>query len=374
MPKTLVRGARTLLQIAVFFAAAASAAHATCIEAKATGDVHRIYGQLILVGFKGLTAADDGVKEVLSDLEQGYAGGLVFFRRNIASADQIRKLTGLLKPGAAGFLPFLAVDEEGGKVERLTPRNGFTRQPKARDVALRGPEAARAIYDQMAGEVASAGFNFNLGPVVDLDLRENNPVIGKLGRSYGKDPKIVGEYARVFVAAHRNKKIATALKHFPGHGSSRKDSHLAIVDVTGIWQRDELVPYRALIADGMADAVMLAHLINREFWSPGNLPATLSGDAVKMLREELKFDGVIVSDDLQMKGVAERHPLAQAIVLSLAAGSDIVLIGNVLVHQPETARFAVRTIEQAVARGELDQARLEQSFCRVVNLKKMVGG
>jgi len=299
---------------------------------------------------------------------------VVFFRRNITSAKQVRSLTSLFSVRAGEITPFLAVDEEGGKVERLTPRNGFSRQPTARSIASRGPKAARQIYTQMVDEVAAAGFNFNLGPVVDLDLRRDNPVIGKLNRSYSSDPEVVAEYAQVFIEVHRQRKIATALKHFPGHGSSRRDSHLSVVDVTGDWKRDELIPYRELIADGLADAVMMAHLINRELWSLENLPATFSSQAVKILRQDLKFDGVIVSDDLQMQAIAKSHPLAQAIVKSLAAGNDMVLIGNVKIQQPEAARFAVRTISDAVARGDLDHNRLEKSFCRVMKLKRESAG
>ncbi len=323
-----------------------------------------------MAGFSGRAPSDKGVKEVLSHIREGYLGGVVFFGRNLTNAKQIRKLTGLLKDETAEFVPFLAIDEEGGKVERLIPGNGFKRQPRANVIVSRGPKAARAIYEGMASEIADAGFNFNLGPVVDLNLRPSNPVIGKLGRSYGKDPEVVAEYAEIFIKAHRSKSIATALKHFPGHGSSRKDSHVSLVDVTGDWQREELIPYRELTSDKLADAVMTGHLINREIWSSTNLPATLSGEAVTMLRDELKYDGVVISDDLQMKGIAKRHPLAQAIVLALAAGNDIVLIGNVLVHQPETAKFAVRTIEEAVANGDLDRSKLEASYCRVIQLKK----
>jgi beta-N-acetylhexosaminidase len=366
--------ARGQLLAAVLFLLATGPANASCIEAKSVANLHRIYGQLVMIGFTGSSASHQGVKEALQQVKQGYAGGLVFFGRNITSAKQVRGLTGLFSARASTIAPFLAIDEEGGKVERLTPRNGFTKQPTARAIASRGPKSARQIYSRMAGDVAAAGFNFNLGPVVDLDLRRNNPVIGKLGRSYGSDPEIVAEYAEVFIEAHRQKKIATALKHFPGHGSSRRDSHLSVVDVTGDWKPAELIPYRELIADGLVDAVMMAHLINREVWSSKNMPATFSSDAVKMLREDLKFQGVIISDDLQMGAIVKNHPLAQAIVQSLAAGNDVVLIGNVKIQQPEAARFAVRTISQAVANGELDYSRLEQSFCRVMRLKSKSAG
>lgn len=373
-PKHFLSGAKRLLLAVALFSVAAGPVNGACIDAKSVANADQLYGQLVMIGFTGSAASHKGVNEALLQVEQGYAGGLVFFGRNIISAKQVRTLTGLFSKSAGGMAPFLAVDEEGGKVERLTSRNGFTNQPTAKSIASRGPKSARKIYIRMAGDVAGAGFNFNLGPVVDLDLRASNPIIGKLKRSYSSDPEVVAEYAQMFIEAHRQRGIATALKHFPGHGSSRKDSHLSVVDVTGDWKPDELIPYRELIADGLVDAVMMAHLINRKSWSQGNLPATFSSKAVKMLREDLKFDGVIVSDDLQMGAIAKDHPLAKAIVKSLAAGNDMVLIGNVKIQQPEAAKFAVRTIADAVAAGDLDYRRLEQSFCRVMKLKRKPPG
>ena len=347
-----------------------AATRASCIAAKSTGaEKHRIYGQLVMVGFTGQFASDAGVQEARRDLFEGYAGGLVFFRRNVESAIQLRTLTDDLKENLE-YPPFLAIDEEGGRVERLTHRNGFTKQPSAAVLAARGPEMARQSYDLMARELAAAGLNFNLGPVVDLNLRKTNPIIGSLDRAYSDDPEVVVKYAQVFVDAHRAHGIVTALKHFPGHGSSRQDSHDTVVDVTGDWQKVELSPYRQLIHGDYADAVMITHLINRAHWSPQNLPATLSAKAVALLRDELRFEGVVLSDDLQMQAIAKDFPLARAIVQALAAGNDMVLIGNVLEQQPDVARFAVKAIETAVENGELEFAKLEQSFCRIVQLKE----
>ncbi len=366
----IVRLLRLLMASAFANAVLSAMAQASCIEAKSVTSPHQLYGQLVMVGFTGSVISHRGVKQALLDIEEGYAGGLVFFGRNISNVKQIRALTDHLKPDTALFTPFLAIDEEGGKVERLTQRQGFAKHPSAAAIVSRGPKAAREIYASMAGDVAAAGFNFNLGPVVDLNLRKNNPVIGSLGRSFGSDPEVVAEYAQMFVEAHRKAGIATALKHFPGHGSSRTDSHKSVVNVTSDWREQELQPYRELIRDDMADAVMITHLVNHKRWSKDNLPATLSGEAVIILRQELDFDGVVLSDDLQMEAVAGDYSLASAIVRALDAGNDIVLIGNVLRHQPDVARFTVGVIENAVASGELNLARLEESFCRVIALKR----
>ena len=357
---------------AAVFTFASTSAQATCIETLIVPSRQHIYGQLIVVGFEGRRARDAGVKEVLSHIEDGYLGGLLFFARNMSNAGQVRALTRLLNNDGDVMAPFLAIDEEGGKVQRLTNKNGFRHQPNARVVASRGLKNAQKVYRQMAAEVSRAGFDFNLGPVVDLNLRKSNPVIGRLGRSYGSDPGIVSDFAQVFIEAHRNLGIATALKHFPGHGSSRQDSHTREADVTGDWKEVELEPFQELIATSLTDAVMVAHLINRAEWSKDNLPATLSSQAVGLLRNKMNYDGLIISDDLQMKAVARNHTLEQAIIKALGAGIDMVLIGNVLVQQPDTARFAVKIIEKAVAEGTLDHGRLEESFCRVIELKKRI--
>jgi beta-N-acetylhexosaminidase len=340
-----------------------------CITAKSVDAPHKIYGQLVMTGFTGQTAKDPGVTEAAADLREGYAGGLLFFNRNITSPAQLKALSRHLKQGVE-FPPLLAIDEEGGRVQRLTHKQGFSHQPSAAEVSATGREAARKTYGELAGEVAGAGLNFNLGPVVDLNLRPGNPIIGRLGRSYGRDAGTVAGYARVFVEEHRARGVITALKHFPGHGSSRQDSHEAVVDVTADWKPEELIPYRTLIEAKMADAIMLGHITNRSNWSSQNLPATFSPDAVAILRSDFRYDGVIVTDDLQMDAVAREHLLADAIVRSLDAGNDIVIIGNVLNQQPQPARFAVKIISDAVKAGDLNQEQLERSFCRIVELKK----
>ena len=297
-------------------------------------------------------------------------GGLILFEKNIVNPPQLRALTRFLISAEAPALPFLAVDEEGGSVERLVRRKGFTYHRGARLTRRHlNPAKAYEAYLAMAVELSSAGLNLNLGPVVDLELNPDNPIVARTGRSYGVHPLAVARYAASFVEAHRRLHLVTALKHWPGHGSSSRDSHLQFVDVTRQWQPVEIEPFRRLVHADLADMVMSAHIHHDSWGDAAGRPASLSASAIARLRDEVGFDGVVVTDDLQMRAVLSRQSLAEAIVLALKAGNDMVLIGNALVSEPTRADFAVEVIERAVAEGELDFGRLLRSYRRVMALK-----
>lgn len=332
----------------------------------------KLYGQLLIVGFTGTTPDDPGVRQASEDLRRGLVGGLIAFERNIVDEPQ---LTGLLQhftSQASAEPPFLAVDQEGGAVQRLARLENMRREPSARWVgANTSPKEAEALYGEMAGRMAELGFNLNLAPVVDLDFGWRNPVIGGLGRSFGQDPEVVARYAGAFVEGHRAHGVLTALKHWPGHGSSAADPHVAVADVTDTWQDNERAPFAALLDAGQADMIMTGHVHHRGWGDGDGLPASLSPSAVRFeLRRKLGFDGVVVTDDIQMESALAGRSLAEAIVLALAAGNDIVLIANMLEHQSDVGRYGVDAIRQAVADGRLDLEALKQSYRRVISLKQ----
>jgi beta-N-acetylhexosaminidase len=332
----------------------------------------QLYGQLLIVGFTGTRPDDPGVRRASEDLRHGRVGGLIAFERNIVDAPQLSRLLAHLRDTPAAQPPFLAVDQEGGAVQRLRRLQTLRRAPSARWVGANlSPREAQERYGEMAGAMGELGFNLNLGPVVDLDFGPRNPVIGRLRRSYGANPCAVVRYAGAFIAAHRAHGILTALKHWPGHGSSLADPHVAVADVTGTWQDREQRPFAALIASGKADMIMTGHVHHRDWGEGDGRPASLSPSAVKVaLRQKLGFDGVVMTDDIQMASALDGRSLAEAIVLALAAGNDIVLIANILDYQPDVARFGVRAIRQAVADGRLDLEALKRSYRRVVALKQ----
>jgi beta-N-acetylhexosaminidase len=214
-------------------------------------------GQMVMVGFTGDSADAAGVRAVREQVARGEIGGVMFLRTNVASLTAVRGINRSLIAARPWLPPFIALDQEGGQIERLTAAVGFAEIPSARAVAAQTPDRARVIYAGLADDLARLGFNVNFGPVVDLDLNPDNPIIARYGRAYGADPVEVVARASAFVEAHHDAGIATSLKHFPGHGSSTEDTHDGFVDVTGLWQPVELAPYQAMIDAGLADMVVV---------------------------------------------------------------------------------------------------------------------
>ncbi len=333
--------------------------------------LHQMYGQLVIKGFAGLTAGDRRVRKVRNAIQQGLLGGVILYQKNIKNPKQVAALTQVFRTADARYTPIIAVDEEGGAVERLNRRKGFRYTPGHFRMQQRNTVAqARKRYDGMAKELVRAGFNTNLGPVVDLRINPDNPVIARNRRSFGLHPLYVARYAQSFVAAHEAASIGTALKHWPGHGSSTKDTHWRFVDVTKHWKRVEIEPYRRLLANGYSGMIMTSHIYHRDWGNGKDLPASLSPIAIKtMLRDELGYDGVVITDDLQMRSISSKRDLGEAIIMALAAGNDIALIGNVLAQAPENPDFAVRAIARGVREGRLNFKQLFRSWQRVIAYK-----
>ena len=335
-------------------------------------------GQMIMVGFPGDDENDEGVRAVRAQLNEGTIGGVVLFPANINGRKQVKHLIAFLRNARSNPRPFIAVDQEGGTVQRLKPWNGFKWFPSAASVA-RNPsfgsrEAAERLYGEMAAELADVGFNMNLGPVIDLNTNPGNPVIGARGRSFGEDPDIVTPLAAAFIRAHRAANIATVAKHFPGHGSSVADSHKRLADVSRTWREVELEPYRRLAGQGLLDGVMLGHLYHPRFSDLEDVPASLSAKATGALRNEnwLNFDGVIVSDDMEMGAVREAHSPEDLAVKAVQTGTDIVIFSNLLTQDPALGSRLNGALAGAVCDGRISRAQVEGSYRRIVGLKRQL--
>jgi beta-N-acetylhexosaminidase len=331
--------------------------------------------QLLLVGFRGLAAAD--APGVMADIGERGLGGVVLFSRdqltgglrNVQSPDQVTQLVADLRAAARVAPLIVAIDEEGGLVARLGPDHGFppTRSP-AELGATGDPSQTRAAAAQMAGTEAWVGITLNLAPVVDLDINPDKPIIGALDRSFGADPATVIAHARAFIQAHHDAGVECAIKHFPGHGSATGDTHLGVVDVTDVWSRTELEPFAALTADGTTDAVLTAHIFNANL--DPTYPATLSAATIDgVLRGELGWSGPVVSDDLQMRAIADAYGFEETIALALEAGIDLLLIANQLVYEPDVVSRAVDVIEGLVTSGRIAEDRLDASIARTASLR-----
>ena len=221
------------------------------------------------------------------------------------------------------------------------------------------------INAQMMNEL---GINLNFAPVVDLNINPENPAIGKYGRSYSDNPKIVIEHAKAVIDAQSKHHVISVLKHFPGHGSSDKDSHKGIVEVTDTWQEKELQPYFALAAQSRNTGVMTAHIYNKKI--DPSYPATLSKTTIDRLRNEIKFDGVIFSDDMQMKAITNEYPLEEVIRLGMHAGLDVFVFGNNLAYDENLPEKFIATIKGLLEKGEITEARVEVSYNKVMALKE----
>jgi beta-N-acetylhexosaminidase len=333
-------------------------------------------GQMILVGFRGL-ALDSG-NPIIADIRDRHIGGVVLFDydvplksqvRNIESPRQVKALTDSLRKISRIPL-FMTVDQEGGKVSRLKEKFGFPATVSQKHLgSLDDVEITRKSAETETKILAEAGFNLNFAPVVDLDVNPANPVIGGLERSFSADPDIVTKHAVEVIKAHHASRVLTILKHFPGHGSSRSDSHLGFTDVTGTWSRSELEPYANIIGAGLCDAVMTAHVFNARL--DPEYPATLSRRTVDgLLREGMAYDGVVISDDMQMKAISANFGTKEAIIRAVEAGVDILTFANNSVFDPAAARTAIEILKGAVADGAIPIERIERSYDRIMRLKR----
>jgi beta-N-acetylhexosaminidase len=342
--------------------------------AKAGDALDRMIGQMILVGFLGDSPRDPTVVTVRDQIAKGMIGGVVLYPDNIRSNTQLRALTAFLAGANSELVPFIAVDQEGGLVQRLSRRKGYVYYPAARSVArdpkLSTAEGAFALYKKMADTLATSGINLNFGPVVDLNLNPGNTVIGRRKRSYGSDPKVVSTLAGAFIAAHREANVVTSAKHFPGHGSSWNDSHKALPDISRTWREVELDPYAALARAGLLDMVMIGHLYHPRFSDGEKIPATLSARAVHALRAPgyIGFRGVIVSDDLEMGAV--RFSFEEKIVKAINAGIDILVFSNVKARDASLGEKVHAAILEAVHDGRIPRYKIEDAYQRIALLKR----
>ena len=328
-------------------------------------------GQMILIGVSGTEVEEGNV--ALNAVKEGKAGTIILFEKNIAKKDSHVKLKKLIwdLQLAADIPLFIAIDQEGGKVNRLKPKYGFPRSVTHKYLGTTANLDSTKFYTElMASTLAGLGINMNFGPVVDLESNPTNPIIAKYGRAFSPDADSVIMHATTFINAHRFHGVMTALKHFPGHGSSHSDTHLGIVDVTDYWTSDELSPYGEMIRMGMVDAIISAHIVNKKLDKSG-YPGTLSEEIITgILRDSLNYDGVIFSDDMHMKAISENYGLRESLKLAINAGIDIVSFSHNLHDARESNGDKVhRTIRDLVEKGEIPQYRIRESFRRILTLK-----
>ncbi|MBN2842734.1 MAG: glycoside hydrolase family 3 protein [Sedimentisphaerales bacterium] len=328
-------------------------------------------GRMLMVGFRGCSIEADS--PIVRDIQADHLGGVILFerdvllgssRRNIESAAQLRQLTADLQEYAGGRL-IIAIDQEGGRITRLKEKHGFEPSLSHQALGMRDDEQFTCEQARKIAEpLARLGINLNMAPVVDLALNPDSPVIARLERSFAADPAVVTRQARAYIKAHHELGIACCLKHFPGHGSARADSHLGLTDISDTWQEIELEPYSSLIASGGVDAIMTGHLYNSHLDS--KYPATLSRTTLTgLLREKMAYAGPIISDDLQMKAITSEFGLEQTVEQAVLAGVDILLFANNSEYDPDIAAKAIAIIKNMLTRGLIDEKRIDESYRRI---------
>ncbi len=332
-------------------------------------------GQMLLLGFRGYELqADDAIVQDLCERNLGavvlfsYDGELKKFERNIASPAQVQALNASLQAFAQTPL-LITIDQEGGAVSRLAERFGFPPTQSQEFYGAQNDVALTRAAAEAEGKILrDLGINLNLAPVVDVNLNPHSPAIGKNQRSFSADPRIVTAHARATIEGYHSQNVLTTLKHFPGHGSAASDSHLGFVDVTTTWQALELEPYRELIRAGLADAIMTAHIFNANL--DAQYPATLSRKIITgILRQHLGYDGVVMSDDMQMGAISRYYGFEQALELAIHAGVDMLALANNLAYDPTIGARAFGVIKQLVRDGKISEQRIDESYQRIMRLK-----
>lgn len=336
-------------------------------------------GQMLIVGFRGTEISRTSyISKAINVLNLG--GVILFdkdnpsgqFPRNIIDPAQTKQLINDLNKYSSSPL-FIAVDAEGGYINRLKEKYGFKNIPSAEQMGKGPAEKTKNQASLLSRELKDLGFNVDFAPVVDVNVNPNNPVIGDLERSFSGDPNIVFEQANKFIEGLHENNIIPAIKHFPGHGSSTSDSHLGMVDVTNTYKQEELIPYQKLIEAGYSDMVMTAHIVNTNI--DPNYPATLSPLFIKnILRDQLGFKGVVVSDDMQMGAIVDNYGFDEAIVRAINAGCDMLILSNNGKIYDEKAPYdAVDIILKAIKKGEISEKQINDSYNRIQELKEKYG-
>lgn len=313
-----------------------------------------------LTGEDGVTVAGDATRQALENYP---VGGIVYFAKNLESQDQVKEMIdNSQKYSSIGL--FVATDEEGGVVNRLMDTVGTTYIGSMYYYKDDGDETAYENAYTIANDMSALGFNLDFAPVADVWSNPDNTVIGE--RAYSDDYAQAAELVGNAVKGFNDGGVMCTLKHLPGHGDTAEDSHYSSAYVHRTKEEimaDEMQPFRSGIEAG-AEFVMVGHLIVPDI---DEVPATLSYKiATGILRDELKFEGVAITDSFEMESIADNYSVDDAVVMSVKAGMDMIL-------QPKDMASAVNSIEQAVVDGELSEDRIDESVRRILTLKESRG-
>lgn len=317
-------------------------------------------GQLFMIGFDGTAVSS----ELASFLKEYKPGGVILFSRNLESMAQTIELTQDLQRCSPHSPLLISIDQEGGRVSRLP--KGFTIFPPCEVLGrCRSSELAYAAAATTAKELRAVGINMNMSPVLDVNSNPANPVIGD--RAFGTTPDVVSELGLATVGGLQDNRVVACGKHFPGHGDTTSDSHKELPFVSATRERLERIefpPFRHAVTNGVA-TMMTAHVVYQAL--DENRPATLSPNIIgRLLREELHYDGVVLTDDLEMHAIIDHYGIGDATIQAIQAGCDMSLICK----DRDRIVAGLNAVDKAVADGDISAGRLAQSLARIRRLKE----
>jgi beta-N-acetylhexosaminidase len=327
-------------------------------------DLEEKIGQMIFAGISG-TTMDTDAKKLINQL---HVGGIIFYKNNFENPTQTVQLVNQIKAENSSNLPlFLGVDQEGGRVTRL-PGALANFPPNKQIGEVNNPEFSYKIGTLLGLELKKIGLNLDFAPVLDINSNPNNPVIGD--RSFGNNVEIVSKLGIQTMKGIQSQNVIPTIKHFPGHGDTSVDSHLALPIVNKSLKelmKLELIPFKRAIDQG-ADVVMVAHILMPEL--DKNNPASMSKSVITdVLRRQLGFNGVIITDDMTMGAIVEHFDIGKAAVESVKSGSDIILVG----HGYDNVEKIRSSLKNAIENGEISQQRINESVERIIKLKRKYG-
>lgn len=335
-------------------------------------------GQMLMIGFRDTVISESS--HIINDIKKYNIGGVVLYEydsptrsrpRNISSKKQLIKLNKDLQKHAKTPL-FIGIDEEGGKVSRLKTKYGFKPTVSAQYLGkINNADSSRNYAKQIAKACKAMGINMNFAPVVDVNTNPDCPVIGGIERSFSNNADSVIFHANIFIEEHKKQGVFCSLKHFPGHGSSKNDSHQGFTDVTHTWQKIELAPFKHILNQDNYPMVMTSHVFNKNIDSV--YPATLSKVTLDLLRNEMNYDGLILSDDMMMLAIAANYGLPEALKQSINAGVDVLIFSNNIDrYNPNIAEIVINTILELVNSGDISAERINESYQRILLSKKQL--
>lgn len=324
-------------------------------------------GQMIIVGYHGNRVDSSGFKTVLDQIEKNQISGVILFEHNIKDKKSLNEMTKQIKNAKTKYEPFISIDQEGGYVQRLNKRNGFKDFPTFYTVSKISQKNASKVYKDMASDLYKSGFNLNFTPCVDLSLNKDS-IISKKERSFSSKSQKVIKYSKIVIDEHQKKGIITTLKHFPGHGSAVGDTHLGFVDASRDWNKDEIKPYISLLKYNPNQMVMVAHTFNNHF--DNKFPSSLSKKTIdNYLRAKIGFEGVVITDDLDMLAIKNNYTLEETVINAINAGVDILLFCNFKEENPNLPSKIHSIISNAIKQGKINENDIKLSYERIIKLK-----